>query len=141
MPMTKVYLRSGSSPEHRRAISRAIHASLIEVLGIPSDDLYHVFHELGDDYLITVPVAFGLERRHQAVFIQLYFGPRPAEVLNELYAAVVKRLGEQAGLQTRDIYINVVPSPSEYWWADGRVLDPATGFDVRIAPDKVPTQN
>ena len=141
MPMTKVYLRPGSSPEHRRAISRAVHESLMEVLGIPSDDLYHVFHELGDDYLISAPVAFGLERRQEGVFIQFYFGPRPAEVLRELYAVVVKRLGDLAGLETRDIYLNVVPTPSEYWWADGRMLDPATGFDVRIAADKVPTQN
>lgn len=139
MPMTKIYLRTGSSAEHRRAISDSIHQALVEVLGIPEDDKYHVFHELEDDYLITAPVAFGLERRLEAVFIQCYFGARPVEVLQELYRALVVNLGERAGLETKDIYINVVESASANWWADGRRLDPATGFDDRFASDKVPT--
>ncbi|GAB3996321.1 hypothetical protein GCM10028771_26280 [Nocardioides marmoraquaticus] len=108
------------------------------MLGIPEDDLYHVFHELDDENLISAPVAFGLERRREAVFVQFYFGPRPTETLQELFKATVVRLGELAGLESRDIYLNQVPSPSEAWWADGRVLDPNTGFDERITGDKVP---
>ncbi|MCH0558438.1 tautomerase family protein [Streptomyces sp. MUM 16J] len=140
MPMTKVYLRTGTSAEHKRAISDAIHAALVAVLGIPDDDKYHVFHELEPDNLITAPVAFGLERRPQAVFIQMYFGRRPEETLKELYRTLVANLVEGVGLETRDIYLNVVESPSPNWWADGRILDPATGFDTRIAADKVPTE-
>ncbi len=88
MPMTKIYLRKGSTPEHRRAISDSIHLSLVDVLGIPDDDKYHIFHELDDDDLITAPVAFGLDRRPEAIFIQTYFGARPAEVLQQLYRAI-----------------------------------------------------
>ena len=139
MPMTKVYLRTGSTPEHKVAISDAIHQSLVEVLGIPDDDKFHVFHELDDENLISAPVAFGLERRREAIFVQPYFGPRPAETLQALYKALVVHLAEKAGMESRDIYINVVESPSANWWADGRVLDPATGFDERIAADKLPS--
>lgn len=139
MPMTKIYLRTGSSAEHRQAISDAIHETLVEVLGIPEDDKYHIFHELEDDYLITAAVAFGLERRREAIFIQPYFGARPVEVLQELYRTMVANLAKRAGLESRDIYINIVESPSANWWADGRRLDPTTGFDDRIAADKVPT--
>ena len=135
MPMTKVYLRKGSTPEHRRAISDAIHESLVEVLGIPEDDKFHVFHEMDPDNLITAPVAFGLERRPEAVFVQPYFGSRPDEVLQQLYRTLVQNLTTRAGLESRDVYINVVDSPSANWWADGRRLNPDTGF----ATDKVPT--
>lgn len=138
MPMTKVYPRTGSTAARKQAISAAIHRSLVEVLGIPEDDLYHVFHELADDNLISAPVAFGLERRREAVFIQFYFAQRPADVLSALYKSAVANLQELAGLQTRDIYLNVVPSPSENWWADGRVQDAHTGFDERIDHAKVP---
>lgn len=140
MPMTKIYLRTGSSAERKKAISEAIHRSLIEVLAIPVDDLYHIFHELSDENLVSAPVAFGLERRREAVFIQFYFGPRPTETLQQLFKTTVGYLGEMGGLETRDIYLNVVPSPSEAWWADGRVLDPETGFDERMAADTLPGQ-
>ena len=139
MPMTKIYLHEGSTPEHRLAISDAIHKSLVAVLGIPDDDKYHIFHELNEGYLISAPVAFGLERGSRAIFIQSYFGPRPVETLKELYSAMVKNLAQLAKLESKDIYINVVESPSANWWADGRRLDPRTGFDDRIAADKVPT--
>lgn len=141
MPMTKIYLRTGSTADHRQAISDAIHRSLIEVLAIPDDDRYHIFHELADGYLISAAVAFGLERRREAVFIQYYFAQRPVETLNALYAATVKHLAELTGLEPEDVYINVVPSPSENWWAAGRVLDPDTGFDKRMVADTRPPQN
>lgn len=137
MPMAKVYLRTGSSPEHRRAISEAIHRSLVEVLGIPDDDRFHLFHELDDDNMITAPVSFGLPRRREAICVQFYFQQRPAEVLEELYAALVAHLGELTELESRDVFVNVVPAPSMNWWVEGRVLDPATGFDERIAADKI----
>ncbi len=139
MPMTKVYLRRGRSGDGRRAISQAIHRALVDVIGIPDDDLYHVFHELDDDNLISAPVAFGLERRREAVFIQFYFGQRPAERLRQLWASVVANLGELTDLEPRDIYLNLVPSPSENWWADGRVLDAQTGYDARMDQSQVPT--
>lgn len=137
MPMTKIYMRKGSSADHRKAISDSIQRSLIDVIGIPADDLYHVFHEMDDDNLISAPVAFGLSRRREAVFIQFYFAQRPADVLQELYRSMVGNLQELAGLEARDIYLNLVPSPSENWWADGRVLNPETGFDDRM--DQRPT--
>jgi len=139
VPMTKIYMRKGSTPEHRRAISDAIHESLIDVLGIPEDDKFHIFHELDSDNLITAPVSFGLERRPEAIFVQLYFGARPVEVLQQLYRVLVDNLTKRTHLESRDIYINVVESASANWWADGRRLDPKTGFDERIAADKVPT--
>lgn len=138
MPMTKVYLRKGRSAEQRRAISEAIHRSLVDVIGIPDDDLYHIFHELDDDNLISAPFAFGLERRREAVFIQFYFGQRPADTLRQLWASVVANLGALTDLEPRDIYLNLVPSPTENWWADGRVLDTHTGYDARMDQTQVP---
>ena len=141
MPMTKIYMRKGGTPEHKLAISDSIHQALVDVIGIPDDDKYHVFHELDPENLISAPVAFGLERRDEAIFIQCYFGKRPEDQLRKLYRALVANLTEGAGLEGRDIYINIVESPSANWWADGRALDPNTGFDERIAADKLPTSD
>ncbi|HEY3708161.1 MAG TPA: tautomerase family protein [Amycolatopsis sp.] len=138
MPMAKIYLREGTTPEHKRALSDAVHQALVEVLGIPEDDRFHFFHELADENLISEPVAFGLERRRQAICVQLYFAARPATVLNELFAALVAKLTRGTGLEPRDIYLNVIESPSANWWAEGRVLNHETGFDERIAADKIP---
>ena len=139
MPMLKVYLRKGSTAEHKRAVSDAIHATLMEVLGIPSDDKYHVFHELDADDLITVSESFGVERRpERMIFVQFYFGPRPKETLHLLFERVAEAITSATDLELRDVALNVIESPSPNWWISGRVVDPKTGFDVRISADKVP---
>lgn len=45
MPFTTSELRDATTVEQRTAISDAIHTAMIEVLGIPEDDRFHVFHE------------------------------------------------------------------------------------------------
>ena len=139
MPMAKIYLRKGSSAEHKRAISEAIHVSLVDVLGIPNDDKFHFFHEFDADNMITVDEAFGLPRRpDKMVCLQLYFGPRPQETIAALFQAVVSNITRRTSLTREDVLINVIESPSPHWWVAGRELDPKTGFDVRIAADKIP---
>ena len=137
--MSKIYMRKGSSAEHKRAISDAIHMSLVEVLGIPDDDKFHFFHEFDVDSMIAPNEAFGLPRRpDKMVCLQLYFGPRPHETIATLFQTLVGNLVQRTSLTREDILINVIESPSPNWWAAGRELDPNTGFDVRIAADKIP---
>ena len=46
MPLITIELMEGTTIEHRKAISDGIHQAMKEILGIPDDDRFHVFHEL-----------------------------------------------------------------------------------------------
>ena len=132
MPLVNIYLREGTTPEYRRNISLGIHKSMVDVLKIPQDDQFHVIHEVAPDNFQMQPVVFGLRRSERTMFIQLSFNDRTAEQKAELFQAIVDNLQLFADVPEEDILLCVVETASENWWAAGRVVNPATGYDQRM---------
>jgi len=132
MPLINVYLRQGTTPEHRRNVSAAMHKAMVDVLKIPQDDQFHVFHEVTPDNFHLQPVAFGLPRSERTMFIQLSFNQRTAEQKNELFQAIVNNLRLFADVPEEDIMMVAFETARENWWAAGRVVDPETGYDARM---------
>jgi phenylpyruvate tautomerase PptA (4-oxalocrotonate tautomerase family) len=133
MPLTTIDLHAGTTtPEQRKAISDGIHSAMIEVLGIPADDRFHVFHELPAGSMFHEDIVFGLPRTNHLMFVTLSFNHRAAEQKDALYATLVRRLGEHAGITPEDVVIRVLETASENWWARGRTVNPDTGYDQRM---------
>lgn len=132
MPLINVYLRQGTTPEYRRDVSSALHEAMVDVLKVPQDDQFHVFHEVTPDNFVIQPVAFGLPRGERTMFVQLSFNQRTAEQKKELFRAIVANLRRFAGVPEEDVMIVVFETARENWWAAGRVIDPDTGYDARM---------
>ena len=132
MPLINVYLRQGTTPKYRFLISEAIHKSMVDVLKIPQDDQFHVFHEVTPDNFVIQPVVFGLRRSERTMFIQLSFNHRTAEQKAELFQAIVNNLQLFADVPEEDILMTITETASENWWAAGRVVNPTTGYDERM---------
>ncbi|MFB4295765.1 tautomerase family protein [Actinomadura sp. NTSP31] len=132
MPLINVYLRRGTAAGFRRDVSEAIHAAMVAVLKIPQDDQFHVFHEVAPEDLVVQPVVFGLPRGERTMFISLSFNQRPAEQKAELFRTIVANLQRTAGVPEEDVMLVAFETASENWWAAGRVVDPATGYDERM---------
>ncbi|MFE5600822.1 tautomerase family protein [Streptomyces coelicoflavus] len=62
------------------------------------------------------------------------FNERGAEQKAELFRAIVDNLRLRAGVPAEDVMLMAVETARENWWAAGRVVDPATGYDARM-PD------
>ncbi|MEY9858847.1 phenylpyruvate tautomerase PptA (4-oxalocrotonate tautomerase family) [Catenulispora sp. GAS73] len=134
MPLINVYLRQGTTPEFRHLVSEAVHKSMVDVLKIPQDDQFHVFHEVAPEDFVIQPVAFGLRRNgERAMFIQLLFNQRTPEQKTELFQAIVANLRLYADVPEEDVMMVVLETARENWWAAGRVVNPDTGYDERMA--------
>ncbi|MGW1054927.1 tautomerase family protein [Streptomyces sp. NPDC002521] len=132
MPLINVYLRQGTTPEYRRDVSSALHKAMVDVLKVPQDDQFHVFHEVTPDNFVMQPVVFGLPRGERAMFIQLSFNQRTAEQKKELFRAIVDNLRRFVGVPEEDVMIVIFETARENWWAAGRVINPDTGYDARM---------
>lgn len=137
MPLVHIYLRKGTTPEHRGNVSLAIHRSMVDILKIPQDDQFHFFHELDPDDVWTQPVAFGLRRTDRMMFVQLFFNQRTPEQKAALFDSMVDNLALFADVPAEDIALCVVETNRENWWAAGRIVNPETGYDERM--DVTPT--
>lgn len=133
MPFVSIELRQGvTTPEQRKSISDAIVAAMIEVLAIPADDRFHVFHELPEGCMFHEAVAFGKPRTDRLMFVTLSLNHRTPEVKNALFESLVRHLRDIAGVPSEDVVFRIVETARENWWADGRVVDPKTGYDERM---------
>lgn len=134
MPLISIDLHEGATTAaQRRTISEALHAAMREVLGIPADDRFHIFTEHPEGTMFHEDVAFGIPRDERTMFISLSFNERTAEEKNRLYAAVVDHLGRDAGVGRDQVLMRVIETANENWWASGRIVDPATGYDERMS--------
>jgi len=133
MPLVNIHLRKGTSAEFRRNVSLGIHRSMVDVLKIPHDDQFHFFHEFDAANVQMQPVAFGLRRSERVLAVQLFFNTRTPEEKSQLFAAIVANLRLYADVPPEDVLLCVVETNSENWWAAGRVVDPATGYDERMS--------
>ncbi|MFH9347764.1 tautomerase family protein [Kitasatospora sp. NPDC017646] len=132
MPLINVYLRQGTTAEHRRNVSLGIHSAMVDVLKVPQDDQFHVFHEVSPDNFQMQPVVFGLRRSERAMFVQISVNHRTAEQKAELFRVIVDRLRLFADVPEEDVLMMINETARENWWAAGRVVNPATGYDERM---------
>ncbi len=134
MPFITVDLHAGTTTaDQRRAVSDALHEAMKEALAIPDDDRFHVFYEHEDGFFFHEDVVFGIPRDTGLMCITLSFNDRPADQKERLYAAIERNLRERAGVARDRIAVRVLETARENWWAAGRVVDPATGYDERMS--------
>jgi len=132
MPIIYVSLRKGTTAGHRKAIAQSIQRAMIDVLKIPDDDYFQVTHELEPENMIYDPNFLGVARGPNAVFIQLFFNHRPADLKRALFAAIADNLARAPGYRREDVFMSIAETTFENWWAHGRSVNPETGTDARM---------
>lgn len=108
MPLTKVHLLKGSSPEKRRAIADAVHQTLVANLGIPEQDRFLVIAEYDAENFFHEPAFddFGLNYSSELLMIEISFvAGRPDDVKKALIAELNQRLVQEAGVRSDDVFI------------------------------------
>ena len=137
MPLIYVAVREGNTPEQKKRIAGAIHAAMIDVLGLPEDDYNQVFLESSVENMVFDPNYFGLARSPKAIFIQMFFNHRPAEMKSRLFETIADNLVRDAGMRREDVLQTICETAIENWWALGRTIDPETGLDSRMGKPTV----
>src|SRR6266478_2029317 len=99
MPLAKVHVLEGRYDQTRLGkLSEATQNALIEVLGIPADDFFQIYHVLPRDRYRHTPAFLGQEYSDDMILLELTFIiGRPKETrlallksLNEKIVAAVK---------------------------------------------------
>jgi hypothetical protein len=99
MPLAKIHILEGRYDEARIGkMSAAIQNALIEVLGVPTDDFFQIYHVLPRDRYRHTPAFLGQEYSDDMVLLELTFiTGRPKETrlallksLNEKVVAAIK---------------------------------------------------
>jgi len=116
MPLVRISLRQGTTPEYRRAIADGVHRAMVEAIAIPADDRFQTIDEYSSDNLIYDPKYLGVDRSDQVVFVQITmsFGRKPQQK-RALYKRIAELVSQSPGVRPQDVAINLVETSWENW--------------------------
>ncbi|MDM7887160.1 tautomerase family protein [Curtobacterium sp. RHCJP20] len=115
MPLVRIDLVTGRTPEQVRAVADAIHTAIVDEYGIPERDRFQVITEHPAQQIIAEDAGLGFERTDGVVMIQVFTqGGRSDDAKQSLYRAVHDRLAE-VGVASEDVFIGYVENGPQDW--------------------------
>jgi hypothetical protein len=107
MPLAKVHLLEGRYDQARLVkLSEAIQNALVEVLGIPPDDFFQLYHVLPLDRYLHTPSFLGQRYSDDMILLELTFiTGRPKETRLALLTSLNEKVVAAAGISPADLVI------------------------------------
>ena len=117
MPLVRIAVPQGKTPQHRKAISQGMHRALVETFDVPEDDLFQVITEHAPETeIVHAPSYLGIDHSDDLVLLQITVSDtRTQEQKKRLYRRIADHLSESPGLRPQDIFINLVEVKKENW--------------------------
>ena len=116
MPIVRISLRQGTSPEYRKAIAEGVHRAMVESIAVPPGDRFQVVTEHSAEGLFYDPSYLGVQRSDRVVFVQITMSTgRKPQQKRALFKRMAEILAESPGLRPQDLLINLVEVSWENW--------------------------
>jgi phenylpyruvate tautomerase PptA (4-oxalocrotonate tautomerase family) len=116
MPLVRIALRKGKSPEFRRAIADGIHRAMVDTIKVPEQDRFQIVTEHDETGLTYDASYLGIPRTAGVILIQITLNAgRTVEAKKALYARIAQLLRESPGVRPEDVFVNLVEVPKENW--------------------------
>lgn len=115
MPLVRIDVNAGRSPEELASLSRGIHDAILAEYGIPERDYFHILTEHPAGQIVAQDAGLGFDCTADVVMIQIFTqGGRSQEAKQSLFAAVADRLG-QLGVAGENVFIGYVENTAGDW--------------------------
>jgi 4-oxalocrotonate tautomerase len=116
MPLVRIALRKGKSPEFRRAVSDGVHRAMVETIKVPEQDRFQIVTEHDETGLIYDPSYLGISRTDGVILIQITLNAgRTVEAKKALYSRIAQLLREVPGVRPEDVFVSLVEVAKENW--------------------------
>jgi phenylpyruvate tautomerase PptA (4-oxalocrotonate tautomerase family) len=116
MPLVRIDLREGKTPEYRRKIGDMVYRAMRETINMPEHDRFQVIADHSAEGLVYDPSYLGINRTDDIVFIQITLNAgRTLDQKKALYARIAELLAQEPGIRPEDVLINLVECAKEDW--------------------------
>ena len=116
MPLVRITLRKGKTPEFLRDAADAVHEALVAQANVPADDRFQILEEVDADHLIAHPSYAGCDRSEDVIFIQITLNSgRTLEIKRALYADIARRLQQAVDVRPDDVLVSLIEVTKENW--------------------------
>ena len=133
MPLIRVDMIEGRSPDEIKELLDATHRMLVSVFKIPQRDRYQIVHEHPTLHFVVEDTGLGITRTRKCVVIQVTTRPRAREAKETFYKLLCRELETTCGIPPSDVVVSMVTSSDEDWsFGNGR----AQFLTGELAPER-----
>ena len=116
MPLVRIDLLEGKSPEYRKQVGQIVYQALLDAFTVPKDDRFQIVMEHPKAELLFDRDYLGIHRSDDCIFVQITLSSgRTVEMKQRFYKAVADALHETLKVRREDVFINLVEVPKENW--------------------------
>ena len=116
MPIVRIDLLEGKTPEYGVQVGLIVARALTEVLNVPKDDLFQVITTHPKAGLRFDRDYLGIHRSDDCIFLQITLNSgRTVEMKQRFYKTVADGLHDELKLRKEDVLISMVEVPKENW--------------------------
>jgi 4-oxalocrotonate tautomerase len=116
MPLVRIDLLEGKTPEYLTQVGQIVYHAMLEVLNVPSNDRFQIITEHPKTSLQFDRDYLGIHRSDDCIFLQITLNTgRTVEMKQRFYKAVADRLHDSLKLRREDVFINLVEVSKENW--------------------------
>ena len=121
MPLIRVDMIEGRSPDEIKELLDTTHRMLVSVLKIPQGDRYQIVHEHPTSHFVVEDTGLGIQRTRKCVVIQVTTRPREREAKETFYRLLCCELERTCGIPPSDVVVSIVTNSDEDWsFGNGR---------------------
>jgi 4-oxalocrotonate tautomerase len=116
MPLVRIDLLEGKTPEYRMQIGQVVYQAMRDTLNVPENDRFQVIAEHPQAGLQFDRDYLGVHRSDDCIFLQITLNSgRTVEMKQRFYKAVADGLHGALKLRREDVLISLVEVPKENW--------------------------
>ena len=116
MPLVRISLIRGKTPEYIRAIGDGVHTALVDAYAIPLDDHFQLIQQHDADERVYDTGYLGIRRSDDIVFINIIAGNwRDTESKRTLFRRIADNLAASPGLRPEDVLVVLSPNGRDDW--------------------------
>lgn len=116
MPLIRVDIVKGKSPEYKKILLDSIHEGMMEALGIEDWDRFQRIIEIDKE---DFEIPSGKTENFTIIEITMFQG-RSKEQKRALIEIITKKLGERLEIIPTDVFIIINEPPNENWGLGGK---------------------
>ena len=125
MPISRISLLKGKSPDYLRALSDSLQRALEEAFEVPPTDRFQLFHQHEAHELVFDRHYLGGPRSDDFVVIAITAGcPRSTATRQGFYRRLVELLAEAPGMRPEDVMVVITTSGADEWSFGAGVMNP-----------------
>ena len=116
MPLVRIDLLQGKTPEYRMQIGQIVYQAMLDTLNVPKNDRFQIINERPRAALEFDREYLGVHRSDDCIFLQITLNSgRTLEMKQRFYKAVADGLHAALKLRREDVFISLVEVAKENW--------------------------